>query len=103
MPESTFWRKFSRDESFAQVISRAMETRQIAEVERTVDLADTATPDDWQAVRLQIWARQWRAEKMAPKKFGAKMDITAAVNTVILPPNPQETGRKELPKPDFDD
>jgi hypothetical protein len=37
-------------------------------------MADKATAEDWQVVKLRIWARQWRASKLAPKKYGEKID-----------------------------
>jgi hypothetical protein len=36
-------------------------------------LADQATPENWQVVKLRIWARQWRAAKLAPRKYGDKI------------------------------
>ena len=39
-------------------------------------MADMATPDDWQVVKLRIWARQWRASKLAPKKYGDKLELS---------------------------
>lgn len=68
--ESTFYVKMAKDESFRSAIARARELQQEAEIDRTIDMADAATPEDWQVVRMRIWARQWRAAKLAPKKYG---------------------------------
>ena len=38
-----------------------------------VEMADKATPENWNVVKLRIWARQWRAAKLAPKKCGDKV------------------------------
>jgi hypothetical protein len=73
---STIYRKMAEDEEFRTRIARAREAQQEAIIDETVDLADTATPDDWQVVKLRIWARQWRASKLAPKKYGDKLDLT---------------------------
>jgi len=60
----------AKDEDFRSAIARAREMQQEAEIDRTVDMADNATPEDHQVVKLRIWARQWRAAKLAPKKYG---------------------------------
>lgn len=49
--------------------------------------ADGNTKTDQEVVarsRLRIDARKWLAGKMAPKKYGDKLDITAAVTTSTL-------------------
>ena len=68
--ESTIYLKMAKDEDFRSAIARAREMQQEAEIDRTVDMADNATPEDHQVVKLRIWARQWRAAKLAPKKYG---------------------------------
>ncbi len=70
--------KMSRDEEFARNIAHARTSQQHAEVDRTIDLADAATPENWSVVRLQIAARQWRAGKLNPKVYGDKMLHTGA-------------------------
>jgi hypothetical protein len=51
-----------------------------AEVDYMIDLADSATPEDFNVKKLQIWARQWKAGKRAPKKYGDRLtqEITGA-------------------------
>lgn len=44
-------------------------------VDDTVDLADEATPENVHVVKLRIWARQWRAAKLAPKKYGDSVNL----------------------------
>jgi plasmid stabilization system protein ParE len=56
----------------SELVSRARELQQDAEAERMIEMADAATVEDWQVVRLRIWARMWRASKLAPRKYGAK-------------------------------
>src|SRR3984885_11190199 len=53
---------------------------------QTVDMADAATPEDWQVVKLRIWARQWRASKLAPKVYGERIDakISGALSLSAL-------------------
>lgn len=70
--ESTVYLRMAKDEIFRREIARAREAQQEAEIDRTVDMADLATADDYQVVKLRIWARQWRAAKLAPKKYSEK-------------------------------
>jgi hypothetical protein len=67
------YQRMASDEAFRTIIARAREAQQHAIVDETVDMADAATPENWQVVRMQIWARQWRAGKLAPKFYGEKI------------------------------
>ena len=81
MPHYTMvYRVMAKDEMFAKEIARAREAQQEAIIDETVAMADKATPVDWQVVKMQIWARQWRAAKLAPKKYGdrAQVEVTGA-------------------------
>jgi hypothetical protein len=75
--ESTVYVKMAADESFRSIIAKAREAQQEAMIDCTVAMADAATIEDWQVVKLRIWARQWRAGKLAPKKYGDKLDVTS--------------------------
>lgn len=76
----SIYRQMYRDEEFAAAIARAREAGQDHEADACVTMADMATSEDWQVVKLRIWARQWRASKLAPKKYGDKMqtELTGA-------------------------
>jgi len=45
-----------------------------------MDLADEATPADYQVKRLQVDTRKWSLSKMLPKKYGDKqaVEVTGA-------------------------
>lgn len=73
--EPTIYRRMASDTDFAEKINRAREAQQDYEADVCVEMADRATPEDWQVVKLQIWARQWRASKLAPKKYGDKIGV----------------------------
>lgn len=73
--EATIYRRMASDKKFAAMMAAAREAQQDAEVEKCVQMADRATPDNWQVVKLRIWARQWRAAKLAPHKYGDKQHI----------------------------
>lgn len=72
-PRFEFYRWCRADEEFATRIARAREQQQEAIIDELRELADSATPEDWQVKRLQIWQRQWEASKLAPKKYGDRV------------------------------
>ena len=81
MPHWTMvYRTMAKDPVFANEIARAREAQQEFIADDIVEMADKANVDDVNVVRLQIWARQWRAAKLAPKKYGDKVtqEITGA-------------------------
>jgi hypothetical protein len=74
----SIYRHMARDAEFAALIQTARAAMQEAEMERCIELADEATPETVHVARLRIWARQWRASRMFPKRWGdkASMEIT---------------------------
>ena len=81
MPHWTMvYRTMAKDPIFAREIARAREAQQEAIIDETVNLADKATAEDVNVMKLRIWARQWRASKLAPKKYGEKVqtELTGA-------------------------
>jgi hypothetical protein len=74
MPASNMiYQAMHLNEAFRSVIARGREAQQEAEIEKTVTIADAATPETVNVAKLRIWARQWRAAKLAPKKYGEKV------------------------------
>jgi hypothetical protein len=73
--EASVYRAMAKDDEVARIIARAREWQQEAEIERTIAMADAATEADYNVVKLRIWARQWRASKLAPKKYGDKAEV----------------------------
>ena len=74
--EGEVYIEMARNEEFRSLITRAREFQQEAEIEKTVQIADNATPEDVHVAKLRIWARQWRAGKLAPKKYGDKTIVS---------------------------
>lgn len=70
---STFYNTLNKGDEISTRIARAREAQQDYEADQCVTMADNATEADWQVVKLRIWARQWRASKLAPKKYGDKI------------------------------
>ena len=98
----TIYRLMAEDAEFATCIARAREAQQEHEMDYCIQLADSATPEDWNVKKLQIWARQWRASKLAPKKWGDKPEVVinnnntnATQNVVNLSPD-QEASLQTL-------
>lgn len=67
---SAVYVEMARNADFREIIARAREAQQEAQIDQTIEMADEATAEDWQVVKMRIWARQWRASKLAPKKYG---------------------------------
>jgi len=63
----------TRDEDFSTKYARAREEQAERYAAEIVEIADTC--DDPNKARLQIDARKWYASKVAPKKFGEKLDV----------------------------
>lgn len=73
--ESTIYLRMAKDDDFRRRIAQAREAQQEREADMMVVMADKATPQNWQVARLRIWARQWRAAKLAPKKYGDRQAV----------------------------
>ena len=64
-----------KDEDVRTAIAQAREAQQEVTADDIVEMADLATAEDHNVVKLRIWARQWRAAKLAPKKYGEKQSL----------------------------
>ena len=79
--DTTVYRRMAKDDAFAGKMAAARAAQQDHEVEHCIKIADQATPEDVQVAKLRIWARQWRAGKLNPKKYGDK------VTNIVSDPN----------------
>ena len=73
--DRTVYRMLNRDPEFQVQYAKARERQQEAYMDKIIRMADEATSDDWQVVKLRIWTRQWVASKLAPKKYGERKVI----------------------------
>lgn len=71
--ETTIYRWLRENEAFAQQYAVARESQGDAYADRAVEEALTAT--DASIGRLRMDALKWAAGKLAPKKYGDKLDI----------------------------
>lgn len=72
----SMYRQMAKDEAFAARIAQARAAGQHHEADMCVKMADDATTENHQVVKLRIWARQWRASKLNPKAYGDKVALT---------------------------
>lgn len=76
MPEErTIYLWLSRHEEFVQEYARAREQQADVYSQEIVDIADSATPEDYMVAKLRADARKWAASKLAPKKYGDRMAL----------------------------
>lgn len=78
--EVDVYRAAAKDDEVCSRIARAREAQQDAIVDDIIDMADAATVEDHQVVKLRIWARQWQAAKLAPKKYGDRVQTDSNVS-----------------------
>ena len=78
------YQRMAEDAQFDLKISRARAAQQEAEADKMIAIADAANEDNWQVAKLRIWARQWRAGKLAPKKYGDKLKTDEEGATVTI-------------------
>lgn len=78
----SIYKKMAADPEFARRIIFEREAQQEDEMQKCIDLADSATPENWQVVKLQINSRQWLASRMFPKKWGSAPDVVVQNNNV---------------------
>ena len=85
--DTTVYRRMAYNEMFAAKMATARAAQQDHEMEDCVRIADDATPEDVQVAKLRISTRQWRAAKLAPKKYGDKVsaELTGANGAPLIP------------------
>lgn len=69
------WLREDREGFLAQY-TRAREEQADHYADEIIEIADKA--NDAQLARLQVDARKWKASKLAPKRYGEKVDLTHA-------------------------
>lgn len=77
-PERTVYSWLDSKEEFLQMYARARERQQEVFAAEVLLIADTET--DPQRARNRMDARKWYASKVAPKRWGDKLEIDAKVD-----------------------
>lgn len=73
--ERTVYRWLEEQETFRQQYARAREAQADGKFEQAWDIAQAATPESVQVARLQIDTIKWQTGKLAPKKYGDKVEL----------------------------
>ncbi len=74
MPDNrTVQRWIASNAEFAAKCARARELQADNIFEDMQEVADYGNPDDVQRAKLRVSTMQWRASKLAPKKYGEKI------------------------------
>src|SRR5687767_13245337 len=68
----TVFKRLASDETMREEYEAARVIQADALADDQLDLADTATAENAPAVKVKVAARQWYADKLNPKKYGAK-------------------------------
>lgn len=72
----TVLRWMEADDAFATKCARARTMQADLMDDKVIDLIDNITPETAAADRVKLAALQWRASKLAPKKYGDKLALT---------------------------
>jgi hypothetical protein len=65
-------------EGFSSQYARASQIRMECLADEILEIADNASSENVQAARLRVDIRKWLMSKIAPKRFGNKLDLTHA-------------------------
>ena len=91
----TFYEWLKKDPTFSESYARACEIRADLKFESLEELADGATPENYNAIRLKVDTKKWILAKMNAVKYGDKQTVehkgTAPISISI-----QHYGDKEL-------
>lgn len=71
----TVQRWIANNAEFANKCARARELQADNIFEDMQEVADNGNPDDVQRAKLRVSTMQWRAAKLAPKKYGDKVQV----------------------------
>lgn len=101
MPSERAIRRWVRDEnhdlnrSQSRNYARAREQGLEKLGDDVLELADSANPDNYNAIRLQIDARKWYLSKLMPKVYGERqaVDLSAKVETTATMPSDVDLAR----------
>ena len=81
MPDrATALKWLDKHDDFATKYARAREAQADHLFEDMQQVADTGNPEDVQRARLRVMTMQWRASKLAPKKYGDRQEVDLNVN-----------------------
>lgn len=74
------------DEAFATKCARARELQADLMDDRIIQLIEDVNVENASAMRVKLSALQWRAAKLAPKKYGDKQEVELTGQVVMIAP-----------------
>jgi Fe-S-cluster formation regulator IscX/YfhJ len=102
---STVFLWLSKHKEFSDQYARAKEMQMEAMAEEILQIADSADAETYNPARLQVDTRKWLMSKMAPKRYGDKIEHTGdlSIKTVLVPSPAKELEARPPALPAFDD
>jgi len=82
--ESTVYRWLAENDFFRERYAHAREAQADGEFDQAKAIAMSATPENVQVARLQVDTIKWRAAKLAPKKYGDKIEHAHSGGVTII-------------------
>ena len=86
----TVWRWLDAHPDFATGCARARELQAEFMDYKIMETAENCTRDDAFAAKVKIAAYQWRAMKLAPKKYGDRLDIKQDTTVRTVSDTPED-------------
>ena len=80
---TTVWRWLDTHDDFASKCARARELQAEFMDHKIMEVAENCGKDDAYAAKVKIAAYQWRAMKLAPKKYGDRLDQYIKQETTV--------------------
>jgi hypothetical protein len=91
----TWYRWLYKHEGLSDRYARAKSFQSEREADIILDIADTASNQDYQVARLRVDARKWVASKLLPNKYGEKTQIDHSSTDGTMKPTVIELVAKE--------
>ena len=91
----TWYRWLYKHEGLSDRYARAKSFQSEREADIILDIADTASNQDYQVARLRVDARKWVASKLLPNKYGDKIQIDHSSTDGTMKPTVIELVAKE--------
>jgi len=91
----TWYRWLYKHEGLSDRYARAKSFQSEREADIILDIADTASNQDYQVARLRVDARKWVASKLLPNKYGDKTQIDHSSTDGTMKPTVIELVAKE--------
>ncbi len=82
----TILRWMEDDEAFATRCARAREIQADLMDDKIIQLIEDVNVENASAMRVKLSALQWRAAKLAPKKYGDKQEVELTGQVVMIAP-----------------